>query len=227
MSDAFIWGFADLGRAAAGLAWRSGDESVGLLMVDGETSPAEVAVEGERELRLDCRDRFVVAAFKPQDETELKSGVSAQVGVTEVELGRRLLVCPAQISRLPGRLLEGSELLRHLVVPLGDDGELICTAQRPSEVAEHGGEQVDAVRFGPEQEREEFGEVLLSTQFDGGGSPTRIGLELWRRDEGELGPLRAAGVVTGGAEAAHVSAALLDTSSEGRTGIGSYLIWRR
>jgi hypothetical protein len=227
MSDALIWGFADLGRAAAGLAWRKGEESVGVLMIEGETSAAEVAVEGERELRLDCGDRFVVAAFRPQSESELESGASAQVGVTEVELGRRLLVCPAQISHVPERLLESSELLRHLAVPLGDDGELICTARRPGEVAEHGDERVEAVRFGPEQEREEFGEVLLSTQFDGGGRPTRIGLELWPRDEGELGPLRAAGVVIGGAESEHVLAALLETSSEGRTGIGSYLIWRR
>jgi hypothetical protein len=227
MSEALIWGFADLGRAVAGLAWRYGDDSAGVLMVEGEVSAAEVAFERDEELRLAWGDWFASAAFKPQTEFGLRSGASGRVGLAEVELGRRALVCPAQISRVPGELLDDSELLRHLSAPPGEEGQLICSARRPLGVAEHGDEEVEAIRLGSEGEQEEFGEVLLSTQYDGDGSPTRIGLELWPREEGEVGPMRAAGVAIGATHSEHTSAVLLDVSCEGRKGIGSYLIWRR
>ena len=117
--------------------------------------------------------------------------------------------------------------MRHLVIPAPNDGLLVFSARRDPGADDHSAERGLAWRLDPEGHASPFAEALLSTQYDDAGRQTRAGLELWP-GESDSPPHRAAGVVLGGqvANGERVSAALLHSSAEGTTGLGSYLIWR-
>jgi hypothetical protein len=236
-SHALTCGFADPGRAVAAACWRRGEESGGLVMAEGAVSPAQVEFEDKPaavRLRAYADDASVTAELRVHTLV-LPAGPGAypdpRIGEAEVEFEQRCatrsIVCPAQVTRWSSDPLEGNDLVRHLALPLADDGELICVARRQTGATEHGDEEMGAWRLSAEEETVgEFEEVLLSTQYDRKGRPTRVGLELWPRGD-ELGAMRPAGVAIGAVETERCSLALLDTSSEGYKGIGSYLIWRR
>lgn len=234
--QALVFGLADPGRAVVAACWRLGEEVGGLLWIEGESTAVQIEFQergADLELSLKSPEASARMTFAPQLalESSAQQAWLGVVGVSEVAFERngreRTLTCPAQVSRWSGDPLDGADLLRHVWLSLGEGDQLLCAARRPRGTAEHGEEETAAWRARRDHGAGAFEEALLSTQYDGEGRPTRIGLELWPEAEDELGPTRAAGVVIGGSQTEHTSAVLLDISCEGQKGIGSYLIWRR
>jgi hypothetical protein len=159
------------------------------------------------------------------------AGLSAAICEAEVEFeleGRkRSLDCAGHLTSWqgPGEA-EPSELCRHLAIPLAEDGLVVLAARRPKGAGGHDEEVVHAWRLDPEGGTLTYEEALLSTQYDEAGGQTRAGLELWPSSGPDAHPMRAAGTAIGAVEAGRATAALLRTSSEGRAGLGDYLVWR-
>src|SRR5262249_28310404 len=106
---------------------------------------------------------------------------------------------------------------------------ILLLAQGPQSAAGHSEEETSAWTLDPEGGATAFGESLLSTQFDAGGNPTRLGLELW--PEGEEQTVRAAATRPsatrlGGAEHTGRTSALFRSHLDGADGLASYLLWR-
>lgn len=236
-----VCGFADPGGAVAGACWRLGGIEGGALLAGDAVSPARVefADADPRRLRLAADGASCEAVLNPRPalvdlpgpEGE-PSGVSAAICAAEVEFefdGRsRSLSCPGHLTTSRQQdLLDGAESARHLAIPLGDEGLVVVLARRPAGAEGHGDEEVTGWRLEPEGGAAPFAESLLSTQYDRDGRQTRAGLELWPATDEDAHPMRAAGTSIGVAEGDGVAAALLRTSSEGREGVGDYLIWRR
>jgi hypothetical protein len=240
--SALVCGFADPAGAVAGLCWRLDGVAAGVLLAGDAAIPAEAELgegDGGLELKLSAGGAGCQATLLPRPApVDLNGPDGSPVGISgaicaaavefEHEGKGRSLSCAGHLTRWQGDPLEDSDILRHLSVPLADDGVVLVVARRPAGSREHGEEETGAWRLDEEGGAEALAEALLSTQYDDGGGQTRAGLELWPAGgEGETLPLRAAGTRIGGAEANGVSAVFLNTSSEGRTGIGSYLIRRR
>ncbi len=240
--SALVCGFADPAGAVAGLCWRLGGEVGGVLLADDAATPAGAELsdeDGGLKLKLSAGGASCQAALLPRPApVDLDGPDGSPVGISgaicaagvefEHEGNSRSLSCAGHLTRWQGDPLDDSDILRHLSVPLAEDGVVLVVARRPADAREHGEEQTGAWRLDEEGGGEAFAEALLSTQYDDEGRQTRAGLELWPAGgEHETLPLRAAGTKVDGGEANGVSAAFLNTSSEGRTGLGSYLIWRR
>jgi hypothetical protein len=237
-----LCGFADPAGGIAGSCWRLGDETGGVLLAGDAAIPAEAELLDEGNLlrlKLSAGGASCEGTLSPHPAPVDLNGpgdepieISAAICRATVEFehqGRsRSLSCPGHLTSWRRDPLEGSDLLRHLAVPLAEAGAVLVVARRPAGAKEHGDEEIGAWRLDEEGGAEAFGEALLSTQYDDGARHTRAGLELWPAgEEDEALPLRAAGTRIDGGESNGISVAFLATSSEGRTGIGSYLIWRR
>ena len=128
---------------------------------------------------------------------------------------------------LDGDPLDGAAIFRHITVETAD-GMIVCTATGPEEIAGHGDERTAAVLRASGEEIP-YEETLISTQYDGGGAPTRIGLELWPEDAdhaSRAGAVRVVGSVLGGTDAGGTWAGLFRCHTDGTEGLGSYLLWR-
>lgn len=101
------------------------------------------------------------------------------------------------------------ELIRVLTARFQDGRLLGLAALRPAGAGGHGQEVVVSVLVNGEGEASRVDESLLSVEYDGGGLPRRVGLELYR-SEGSI-PLRVAGDV--GATDRVVEGALERTSA--------------
>jgi len=237
--EALVCGFADPGGAVAGACWRLGGSDGGVLLAGDAVSGAEAEISesgGDLHLKLSAGEANCEASLAPRpDAVALEgpdgdpAGIFAAICAAEVEFelkGRKRSVsCQGHLTSWE-RVPDG-EALRYLAVPLDDDGLVVLVAARPAGTEGHSDEQLNAWLLDPEGGATPFAEALLSTQYDGDGRQTRAGLELWPVGEGETHPMRAAGTAIGVAGNGGLSAALLRTSSEGRTGVGDYLIWRR
>lgn len=226
-----VCGFADPAGVVAGVAWRLGEESGGVLLAGDAVSAAEVELEtGDSDLNAGFSAGDASAELSmPWRVGDPDGGPSRGVAEGRVEFQlhgkKRSLNCPAHAVGWATDPRQGAELVRHLAIPHGDDGLLLLVARRPEGAEGHADEEVSAWRFGSEGAAG-FEEALVSTQYDEEGLQTRVGLELWSGEEGETHPIRAAGTAAGVVEAGAVRAALLHTSAEGRDGLGDYLIWR-
>ncbi len=238
-SAALVCGFADPGGAVAGACWRLGGRHGGVLFAGDAVTGAEAEIsdaDGALRLKLSAAEADCEATLAPRpDAVSLEgpdgapAGLAAAICTAQVEFElagrRRSLSCDGHLTTWE-REPDG-EALRHLAVPLGADGLVLLVATRPPGAEGHSGEQVSAWRLDPEGGASPFAEALLSTQYTGEGRHTRAGLELWPVGNGETHPMRAAGVSVGVAGVGGVAAAILRTSSEGRPGLGEYLIWQR
>lgn len=238
-----VCGFFDEGTGLGGLGWRSGRGGGGLLEIEGgvEEASAELVPQDDAsvQLTLAAGESRCTALVAPRDgATALADGdgrppagePSAVICRTRVELsgaGRnRSLECPGHLTRWGGDPLQGAELVRHLALPGPDGALLVVVARREPGASGHDAEQCGAWLLDDEGGARAFAEALLSTQYDEAGRQTRAGLELWLAGT-EAPPMRAAGtVMADAAERDGVQAALLESSAEGFTGRGSYLIWR-
>lgn len=108
------------------------------------------------------------------------------------------------------------------------DGGLICLAAAAPAGVEHGEEEIVAAITHPGGYIE-FGEVLLSTEYDGTGRQKRATLELWPESD-EIAALHGAGSVVTGCTAkigdAAINTALFRWSLDGHLGLGRYEISR-
>ncbi len=123
--------------------------------------------------------------------------------------------------------LEGAAIFRHIAVETAD-GMIVCTATGEKGTRGHGDERTTAtLRTGGEEIP--FEESLISTQYDGDGNPTRLGLELWPEDADQssrAAATRVAGSLLGGAKSGEAWAGLFRCHTDGSEGLGSYLLWR-
>jgi len=79
--------------------------------------------------------------------------------------------------------VDGAGTFRHLAIEAADGSLILVVAQGPAGASGHGEEETAAWTLDPEGGATAFGEALLSTQYDVGGNPTRLGLELWPEGE--------------------------------------------
>jgi hypothetical protein len=156
----------------------------------------------------------------------------------------------ARLARIRGELIEGertieldcpgvlharsdtggaavaTSLSRELTIVLSDGG-LICaaTAREPG-CERHSAEESVAAISHPGGYIE-FGQVLLSTEYDEAGRQRRATLELWPESD-EIAALHGAGTVISGCTAkvagATINTALFRWSLDGHTGLGRYEI---
>jgi hypothetical protein len=119
------------------------------------------------------------------------------------------------------------ELVRVLTASFEDGSVLLLAALRPPGAAGHGEESV-AARLGSGGGDPEPVEALISTEYGAGGTPARLGLELYREDA-EV-PLRAAGdaleSASGDRDGARRDAVALEMRLDGTPGRGLYEIIR-
>jgi hypothetical protein len=235
---ALLCGFGDVAAGIGGLAWDLG-ESGALLLDKGEVRPATFAIEEGGDafaLAITADDGSVEVTLRPQMAVIRDSdgtnpvGFRAMACVAEVrsKAGTQTLECSGQISRWTGSPLEGVGTFRHLAIEGADGSQLIATSQGEPGSSGHGEEDTSGWLLGSE-DGASFEETLISTQYNGGGAPTRIGLELWPEDAdhaSRAGAVRVAGCVLGGIDAGGTWAGLFRCHTDGTEGLGSYLLWR-
>lgn len=229
---ALVAGFTDPAGVVAGACWRLGDEAGGVLLAADAVSPAKVDFAEESGDHLGLS----LSAGEASGELAIRLGAVHGDGVScaaadadvELELGgkKRSLTCPGSWLSWEQDPRRDASVVRQLAMPTGEDVTVLLAARRPAGLAGHGEEEVSGFRATREQV-EPYREALLSTQYDGQGRPTRIGLELWLGEGEETHPTRAAATVIGTVTDGDVTAAMLRTSAEGNEGVGSYLVWRR
>lgn len=129
---------------------------------------------------------------------------------------------------LHGAPSSDSSALRVLSARLDNGSLLLIAALRPSDADGHDAERPSGLMFDGEGLRETH-EVLLSTEYDGHGSPRRISLEIYPEEDSY--PVRAAGdavaVSTEESDGWRRESARLDFRLDGQAGIASYEIWHR
>jgi hypothetical protein len=155
----------------------------------------------------------------------LEGGKASAAGVDAVDPGsdeRWSFYTP-----LDGDPLRSATIFRHITVETAE-GMIVCTATGPQGIAGHGDEHTSArLRAGGEDVPYE--EALISTQYDGGGDPTRFGLELWPPDADQTtraAATRVSGSLLGGASSGGAWAGLFRCHTDGFEGAGTYLLWR-
>jgi hypothetical protein len=234
-----VCGFSDMASGLAGLAWELAGGG-GLLLNEGEVAAAETEISLEDQtpsLRMKAGSLAVEAGLAPHTEPvalepaegKAATKVRAATCTATVKSDGRTLQCPGHLSRWDDDPLDGAGTFRHLAIE-GPDGSLILlVALGPSGAQGHGEEETFAWTLDPEGGASAFGETFLSTQYDVGGAPTRLGVELW--PEGEEQTVRAAATRPsatriGGLQDGGLSAALFRSHTDGANGLASYLLWR-
>jgi hypothetical protein len=241
MNDAaggFICGFGDLEAGLGGLAWDVGEPGA-LLLSKGDVRPATFALEDDREITtvvVTAGDDSVEATLSPQrvliehPDAENPFEFKAIECVAEVRSKGegQTFESPGQISRWIGDPLAGAAVLRHLAIGGPADSLLLATARGAPGAAGHGSEEAVGWLLSAESGTP-YEETLISTQYDGDGDPTRIGLELWPEDADQssrAAATRVSGSLLGGVRTGPVWAGLFRCHADGVEGLGSYLLWR-
>jgi hypothetical protein len=235
---AFVCGFGDLEGGLGGLAWDLGEPGA-LLLSKGEPRPATFALEDDRDITtvvISAGDDSVEATLSPQrtliehpdpgNPVEFKA--LACIAEVRSKGDSRTFESPGQISRWIGDPLAGAAVLRHLAIGGPTDSLLLATASGAPGDDGHGSEHTFGWLLSAESGAP-YEETLISTQYDGGGDPTRIGLELWPEDADQssrAAATRVSGSLLGGARAGPVWAGLFRCHADGVESLGSYLLWR-
>ncbi|ADB50255.1 hypothetical protein [Conexibacter woesei] len=121
------------------------------------------------------------------------------------------------------------ELSRTLAVWLDDEHGVTLASVRPRGAAGHEDEVVSAYLL--DEQPTAIDDPRLSTAIDADGRQLRAGLELWVDEEGEHGPLRAAGDAVCGTTfdlgELRLDCAFFEWRMEGQRGVGRYDLLRR
>jgi hypothetical protein len=235
-----VCGFADVAAGIGGLAWDIGEPGA-VLLSEGRAQPASFAMEAGGDaasLEISAGDLTLEADLAPHTaevpladpQGDDHGGRSLSACAAEVRSSERshTLRCPGYIARWSSDPARDGAVFRHLAVERGDESFLIAIALGRSGGAGHGEEQVDAWLLEGENAIP-FEEALISTQYDGAGLPTRVGLELWPQDADQssrAAAVRVSGSSLGVVESGHSAAGLFGCHVDGSEGFGSYLIWR-
>lgn len=174
--------------------------------------------------------RLATLEVNVADPIALELAPGARV-IWDLEAVRRLAPAGAaeaeSLWTLEGEL-EGFTLLRVLSAAFEDGRALLLAAARPIGARGHGEEVIAATVVGS-RGPQTVEEPLLSTEYAEDGSPRRITVELWLKDEDY--PLRGAGEATAVArqtddEGIERAGAALRMRLDGATGAGAYEIAR-
>jgi hypothetical protein len=233
-----VCGFGDAEAGLGGLAWDVGEPGA-LLLSEGEVRAATFALEegGDAStLEITTGDATVEATLIPQTAAITLAGKTSRIAVdviacaAEVRFagGAQTSRFPGQISRWFGDPVEGAVTFRHLANNAGDDSLLVAEARGQLGARGHGDELSEAwLLHGEDVTR--FEDVFISTQYDGDGDPTRLGLELWPAEAeraSRAAATRVAGSALGGVKTGAAWAGLFRCHTDGSEGLGSYLLWR-
>jgi hypothetical protein len=230
----FVCGFGDSAAGVGALAWDLGQPGA-LLLSEGRLNAATFALEeggNAATLEIATEDATVEATVSPRTaEIPLadEAGLTVAVCIADVTPrdGSPSFQCPAQISRWRADPLDGGGTFRHLAIDAGDES-LLVVESRGEPGAEHGDERTGAwVVRGEDETR--FEDAFVSTQYDGGGDPTRFGLELWPEEAeraSRAAATRVAASSEGGVSLGGAWAGLFRCQTDGILGLGSYLLWR-
>jgi hypothetical protein len=232
-----VVGFTDSAGQNGAVATSLEGDSAALLLIDGEANAGEVTdIDAGGSARVKSGGRSLVLGGTPRYEPlaldeEEHAAAALLVGEATLEGPRRKLDGFGHLTRWrkdpPWR---DNELVRHLAGTLEDGSLLLAGSARPRGAAGHDEEAIAAWLVDPDGTVEGFAEPLVSTQYDGGGLPTRAGLELWGADP-EAPARRAAATKVAVASTEigewRLDGAFMRWSFEGRTGSGTYLIWTR
>jgi hypothetical protein len=242
-SGALLCGFWGKNGVPTGLAWRLGNEEGAIAGRSLASGSVVVSVGG----RLSEESDVVSISF---DESDAPAEATLSRGAGEVALDSpsggpaagtpKAALCQASVRtegngkprRSRGFIVRwdddpaaGAGIFRAVALPAPNDEFVLVTARREPGAANHAEEATTAWLLRADGTATAFDEALLSTQYDGDGLQTRVGLELWPA-EGTSPPLRGAGTTFGLSRAGGTNAALLSSSVEGSEGVGAYLIRR-
>jgi hypothetical protein len=242
-SAAVLCGFWGKDGIPTGLAWRLGGDEGAIAGSDLPSGDVAISVGG----RLAEESDVVSISFGESDapaEATLSRG-SGDVPLDSPSGGPvagspRAALCQASVrtegNGKPRRSLgfvvrwdedpgAGAAIFRAVALPAPNDEIVLLTARREPGAANHAEETTAAWLLRADGTASAYDEALLSTQYDGDGLQTRVGLELWPAD-GTSPPLRGAGTTFGLSRAGGINVALMSSSVEGSEGVGAYLIRR-
>jgi hypothetical protein len=228
-----VCGFGDAAAGIGGVAWDLAEPGA-VLLSQGEARPGTFALElggDDATLEITAGDSRVEATLSGRTaEIALDGGPIATVCVADVgsEGGTQTFECIGQICRWASSPLEGSGTFRQLAVEAGDEALLVIAARGEPGAAGHGDEQAGGWLIQGEDVTA-YEESLISTQYEGEGDPTRIGLELWPADADQTSraaATRVSGSLLGGARSGGAWAGFFRCHTGDFEGIGSYLLWR-
>ena len=237
---ALVCGFADVAAGIGGLAWDIGEPGA-VLLSEGRAQPASFAMEeggDAASLEISAGDLTLEADLAPHTAevplADLEGGdpggrrFSACAAEVRSGEGSQTFRCSGYIARWSSNPVEDGAVFRHLAVERGDESFLVAIALGRPGAAGHGEEQVDGWLLEGESAGP-FEETLVSTQYDGAGRPTRLGMELWPQDADQssrAAAVRVSGSSLGVVESGHSAAGLFGCHVDGTEGFGSYLLWR-
>jgi hypothetical protein len=238
--SAIVCGFGDLAAGLGGLAWDIGEPGA-LLLSQGEPTGASFALEeggGAATLEIEAGDRTLEATLAPHTaEVPLAGGdghdshglsFSACAAEVSSSSGEQTFSCPGFIARWSADPVEGAATYRFLVIERGGESFLVAAAVGADGSEGHGDERTSGWQLDGETAAP-FDESLISTQYDGSGIQTRLGLELWPVDADQstrAAATRVSGSSLGVVESGATRAGLFRCHTDGTEGFGSYLLWR-
>jgi hypothetical protein len=232
--QALLCGFGDVAAGLGALAWDLGEPGA-LLLSQGQVRPAAFAIEEGGDafvVAITGDDASVEATLSPRmavrRDGDGPPGFEGIACVAEARAkGKPTVQCTGQISRWASDPLEGATTFRHLAIEGAGGALVVAMARGEPGGGGHGDEQTAGWLLA--EEGSTFEETLVSTQYDAGGDPTRIGLELWAKGADQTsraGAVRVSGSALGGVKAGGTWAGLFRCHTDGAEGLGSYLLWR-
>jgi hypothetical protein len=238
--SAIVCGFGDVAAGVGGLAWDIG-EPAAVLLSQGEAEPGSFAIEeggDAASVEITSPDATIEATLAPNtaevplvdQEGRRPHGLGFNACAAEVRStgGTQTPRCSGFIARWSADPVEGAGTFRFVTVERPGESFLIVTAVGEPGAEGHGDERTSGWLLEGEIATP-FEESLISSQYDGGGKPTRLGLELWAQDADQssrAAATRVSGSSLGVAESGATSAGLFGCRVDGTEGLGSYLLWR-
>jgi hypothetical protein len=131
-------------------------------------------------------------------------------------------------TELDGDPTEDAAVFRHIAIQAPEGATITCIAGGTRGISGHGQERTEGA-LRTDGDRAPYDEALISTQYDGAGDPTRIGLELWPPDADQTtraAATRVSGSLIAGARSGDVWAGFFRCHTDASEGIGTYLLWR-
>jgi hypothetical protein len=237
---AIVCGFADVATGIGGLAWDIGAPGA-VLLGGGEARTASFAIEeggdaatievtaGELTLAATLAPHTAEVPLADRDGRD-SHGLTFSACAAEVHSpeGSQTLRCSGYIARWQRDPLDGAAVFRQIVVERPGESFLIAAALGRPGSEGHGEEEAGGWLLEGENATA-FEEVLISTQYNGSGKPTRLGLELWPEDADQstrAAATRVSGSSLGVVESGNAAAGLFSCHADGTEGFGSYLLWR-
>jgi hypothetical protein len=228
-----VCAFGDVSAGLGGLAWDLGEPGA-VVLSEGQARFGSFAIEQGGDaatLQISAGEAPVEATLTPRTaEIALEGGPTATACAVEVRArdSARSAECHGQICRWADDPLAGAAIFRQLTIDAGEDTLLVITARGRSGATGHGEEQSDGWLIQGE-EVAPYEESLISTQYDSGGDPTRIGLELWPPEADQTSraaATRVSGSLLGGTSSGAVWAGFFRCHTGDAEGVGSYLLCR-